>query len=302
MEIVNSKIKEYRVSTASELWQLLAPEKSIFPAPCQPLFRGQAKAEWRLQPALFRDGNNPAVPFESPQLGSDYQVFSEWALLDQFAKHCDSIGLRIPNDSLTFRHQYLNQNAPAGPGGCFVRTSLWPDPALFELMALAQHHGLPTRLLDWTRRAYVAAYFAASDAIAGGGRTDKAGGNYIAVWALDVERKGLFREFEVVRVPGSNNANIASQAGVFTLLRQQGIRGQAFQGTVLLDEYFMSQPECPLAKVTLPLAQAPALMELCAKYSITAATMFPDYYGAAKAANDELHRWHFASRQDSTPR
>ena len=45
-----------------------------------------------------------------------------------------------------------------------------------ERLALMQHYGAPTRLLDWTRSAYVAAFFAADGA---------SSPNAFAVWAVD---------------------------------------------------------------------------------------------------------------------
>src|SRR5690606_11758126 len=95
---------------------------------------------------------------------------------------------------------------------------LWPNPKLFEVMALAQHHGVPTRLLDWCRTPYVAVYFAATTAL----RRYRSWTNQdrIAVWAFNIETENLYRDnLDVIRVPGSVSANLAAQAGVFTVQR-----------------------------------------------------------------------------------
>jgi len=267
-------IEVKHASTAADFWSLLSPEKLLFPEPCKLLYRGQGDDRWNLTPGMLRKGMSSTA---------DMQVFKEWAYIETFVRHCDSIGLVIPNDSPAFRDKFLNQNNPTGPGGS---VSEWPPTEMLPLMALAQHYRLPTRLLDWSTRAYVAAYFAISDALA---KKVDADAERLAVWVLDIERRAHFHELKVVTVPGGNNANLAAQSGRFTLLTQKGGRARPFEGETALDLYFGAQSlPTPLKRITLPITEAPAALKLCSLYGVTGAALFPDYYGAARATEDIL--------------
>ena len=246
-----------------------------FPQPCKLLYRGQGDYRWNLTPRILPPGDG---------LNGRYSGFQGMGVhLETFVRHCDSIGLAIPNDSPAFRDTFLNQNSRTGPGGSI---SEWPPIEMHPLMALAQHHRLPTRLLDWSTRAYVAAYFAISDALA---QKVDADAESLAVWVLNIEKRALFHELKVVTVPGGNNANLAAQSGRFTLLTQKGGRVRPFEGETALDLYFAAQPvPPPLKKITLPIAEAPAALKLCSLYGVTGATLFPDYYGATRATEDAL--------------
>ena len=279
--------REHTCKTAEEFWSVLDPKYRLLNASGPLLYRGQADSTWKLCPSIFRHGNS-GINQSTP---SDDLVRIEALYLLSFMDHCDSIGLPLPGDSFLIREQHLNFSARLGIAGAAINTTLWPPQELFTYLALAQHHGLPTRLLDWSTRSYVAAFFAAMDVC----RTaipDTLSDQCLAVWVLcsDGSGGGLMPGLEIVRVPGSHNRNVAAQAGDLTLLRQKGVRGQPFQDTLFLDDYMTNKnwSEQRLVKVTLPVYEAPEVLNLCKLHGITNSSLFPDYYGAARAALDDM--------------
>lgn len=176
-----------------ERWSGAWPPRKLW------IYRGQASADWDLLPRLWRK--------DAPSVAKPWWA-AAWNECETFGKQMKHVEhdvekrLRLIQATtvlLTERRGVMAFVDLANELGYAVdpfdpkrpneierlMTSVWngstdqPD----DLTALAQHHGVPTRLLDWTRRSLVAAFFAADDAWQRNREVAKPE-QKIAVWAV----------------------------------------------------------------------------------------------------------------------
>jgi hypothetical protein len=204
------------------------------------LFRGMGNADWHLASLFDRR-------FSS--LGHDERLRVWKRLIQEWRRTCEETG--IPES-------VLNSDE--------------------KLWALGQHHGLPTRLLDWSTSPYVAAFFAFREWIL---RLPE-DFSHVAIWVLHLENPVWSREMgvEIVTPPALENVRLANQSGKFTLSRTP---------FATLEEYVeQCATEVALTKVVLPATEAAQALPDLDSMGINSYHLFPDFTGLAGMATMRL--------------
>ena len=216
------------------------------------LYRGQRDSTWRLAPKVWRDwegGKNTSI--------AQFVDF-EKGLFEEFKR----------------------RGMPLIPEGS--KRSEW------EILAMAQHFGLPTRLLDWTENPLMALWFAFSDPDGMNQSPNRTVWMFIADKSklVDVENEKPFAiKSTKVFAPSHIVQRIANQQGWFTV----HYYNSTTNSLVPLDGHKKFKSE--LIKIEIPNSHRSEILKKLDIIGVNKFSVFPDLDGLAS-----LLKWRFLDK------
>lgn len=215
------------------------------------VFRGQADTKWPLLTSLDRMIRQPVIPNLSNRF-----TFEE-AAKKQFETFKDS----ALGKTLRGINSY----------------------SVDEVLAIGQHYGLKTPLLDWSESPYLALFFAAMDL--------HAPSRYFSVWCVhrdNVER--LLHQsnhpvrFEYLRT--DENSRIIAQRGCFSRIEGGGCLKSLVEHRLNQLGFRSSSPwPTSMIEAKFPVESKADVLLALRRMNLTWLSVYPDFDGAAKHTN-----------------
>ena len=258
------------------------------------IFRGVSVEDYELLPKSHRIDELHSI---------SSQILSEFETIMRFYEISDLSGLQVPECYLRYSIKQIVYLANKMP---YADKEYWPSEDIIPVAALAQHHGLPTRLLDWTYSFFIALYFSASGALKKLNKDNIKRLNF-AVYILNMqelkvasmlyERSGNFFPFKIINPPYGTNEYLSAQRGLFTYWQEntRATKNNTDEMNRLplnerLDHFLKINSlnrDVKFHKIIIPYEFTTRIIRYCFSNDFNAARLFPDYNGVVKHMEEE---------------
>ena len=270
------------------------------------IFRGHGQESYRLVPKALRPELSDwfwklclEKPIENQWQWETWYVLNEYNLLRDFYGLADRMGLEVPL-SPRVRQNLAAEADSLDEISRILYDQIWISPDLYETAALAQHYGVPTRLLDWTHDLCVALHFAFRDANGKDGS--------LAIWALNKEYLSSLKptvkrtNVEFITPHYASNPNLNAQQGLFSHwpIEVPSMKSIVLRGRPklvdrrpldeLIEAQLVDEPEVNvLTKFVLPCSEAVSGCKVLDRLGYSVAKLFPGYGGVAREILSRPH-------------
>ena len=265
------------------------------------LFRGESSAKFKLLPTALREFPNNLLTANWPKYATrseGSQIRCEYFSLWEFYKNANEQGLKIKGSKF-MKDEYLSSSVQRF--GFQEENYKWLSDEYVELAAIAQHYGVPTRLLDWTSDFLTSLYFASSGAIKQWERDKYDCSDKMVLWVLNgamIHQMTKPFPLKLVVPPYYDNPNLNAQKGVLSYWEIE-MPGRTDEATMPVDirpldiqlqEHDMGYDAAHiniLYRVEIDINECEYMYSAVSDLGYNAAKLFPGYDGVRIKMEDD---------------